>query len=667
MPDIYHLDYETRSSADLKKVGAYRYAADPSTRILMFAIAKNDEEPLLWFNPALFPGQPGNAAAHAMLSAALADPTALLYAHNAQFESAVSKYRMEQDIGMIPPPVEKWRCTAALARKAGLRPSLANVGEDLGLKQLKFGQGYQLIRKFSIPQRDSALGEFIDPTSEPKAFLEFGEYCVQDVRSEREVHHRLKPFELKRATLESFLFDARLNDRGIPVNVKALQHAQRIIEEVQTKVRAEFVKLTGLEPSQRDKVKELLETVYGVKLVNMQAKTLDAVIAYHDEPEDEEWDAEFPPDNEVARRILELYKLVSFAAIKKVKTMLDCVCPDGRLRGMFLWHGTGPGRASGKLVQPQNFKRPTINDADGVYAMICAGASAEDIETVYGNPLEAIANCIRNFIHDTECEMFDADYSAIQARLVAWAAGEEWRLKVFRTHGKIYEASACEMFGLKMEQITKPIRQKGKIAELALGFQGWTGALKKMGALEMGLKEDELEPLAKDWREANPSIVDCWANLEKAAKSAILNPGKEFVANKANFRCVKVAGLPYLLMTLPSSRAIAYPHPQWSSEDGITYYGQLPGTSKWDRVQLYGGKLLENLVMGMEADIMAGGCVNAEKDGFTLWALIHDQALARAQGELEKFVAALTKLPEWAVGLPLTADGSITPFYRKEP
>lgn len=663
MPDIYHIDYETRSRADLRSVGAYRYAADPSTCILMFAIAKNDGEPLLWLNRDLAPGGADNLDAEVMLQRALSSD-ALLYAHNAQFEQAISKYRMLEDIGFPAPAADRWRCTAALARKAGLRPSLANVGEDLGLKQMKFGQGYQLLRKFSIPQKDT--DDFINPADDPKAFLEFGEYCKQDVRSEREVHHRLKPFELKNSALASFLFDARLNDRGIPVNVKALTHAKKIIDEVQARVRKDFVELTGLEPSQRDKVKALLESVYGVKLINMQAKTLDQFIAYHEEPDEEEGHAETEPDSAVAKRILELYKLVSFAAIKKVGTMLDCVCPDGRLRGMFLWHGAGTGRQSGQKVQPQNFKRPTINDADGVYALICAGASAEEIEMIYGNPLEAIANCIRNFIHDLEGDMFDADYSAIEARIVAWLAGEEWRLKVFRSHGKIYEASACEMFGLRMEQITKPIRQKGKIAELALGYQGWTGALKKMGALEMGLKEDELEPLAQDWRQANPAIVESWENLQKAAISAVLNPGREFTANRIRFQMMKVAGLPYLLMKLPSNRAIAYPHPEWKDGE-LTYYGQIPGTTKWGRVQLYGGKILENATQGIAADIMFGGSVNAEQAGFIIWALIHDQALAKAQGKLEDFVAALTKLPDWGAGLPLTADGEIAPFYRKAP
>lgn len=673
MINTYHLDFETKSRADLRKVGAYRYAADPSTRILMFAIRKNKGPVLLWFNSALFDNGPDGVDAKDMLIEALHEARAgkaLLKAHNAEFERAISKYRMQPDLNLPPPPIEAWRCTAAMARKAGLRPSLANVGEDLGLQQMKWGEGYQLIRLFSIPQKD---GEFIDPRTEPEKFHRFGEYCVQDVKSESEVDERLAPFELKGATLDSYLFDARLNDRGIPLNIAALKHAQKIIDEVQARVAKEFTELTGLQPGQRDKVKKLLETVYGVKLVNMQSKTLDNAISYHDDPDDEEdWEMAEPSDNAQAVRILSLYKQLSFAAIKKVRTMLDCACPDGRARGMFLWHGAGTGRQSGQKIQPQNFKRPTISDSDGVYEMICNGATAEQIDLVYGNPLEAIANCIRNFIHDCHDDggspMLDADYSAIEARIVAWLSGEEWRMKVFKGHGKIYEASASEMFKIPLSDVTKSIRQKGKIAELAFGYQGAVKAAIKMGALDMGLKEEELQPLVDRWRDANPNIVRCWYALEAACKRAIIHPGEEFTTNRISFRCAKVAGLPYLLMKLPSGRSIAYPHPKWSEEDGITYYGQIPGTAKWGRVSLYGGKILENASQAITADILFVGVVNAERMNFIIWALIHDQALAKADGgaeRLDEFIKALTDLPPWADGLPIKAEGEVAPFYRK--
>lgn len=684
----YHLDYETRSRADLKKVGAARYASDPSTRILMFAIAQDEEEPLLWLNPVFGVPCPTNDRAMALLTAALNDPLSLIYAHNAPFEIAVSQYRMLLDLKLTPPDLAKWRCTAALARKAGIRASLANAGDDLNLPQLKFGYGFQLIKRFSIPQKD---GQFIEPKDDAPAFLEFGRYCVQDVRSERELHRALKPFELKGATLESFLFDLRMNQRGFPVNVPALRHAQTIIEEMQGRVSAEFTKLTGLEPTQRAKIKKLLEVKYGIKLPNMQGETLDKHISYHEDAEEADELADSIEEllgsqadlNAEGKRVMELYRMTSFTAVSKVKTMLDCACDDWRVRGMFAWYGAGTGRWSAQKVQPHNFKKPTLKDADGVYQMIVNGCSADEIEMVYGNPLEAVANCIRNFIHDVDPNdyalgpiddigepIFDVDYSAIEARIVAWLANEEWRLKVFRTHGKIYEASASEMFRIPMQQVTKAIRQKGKVAELALGYQGAVNAMKKMGALKMGLKEEELPDLVKLWRKASPNIVAAWYELESCAINAVQSPGSKFSAcdGKISFRCGKLAGIPYLLMQLPSGRVIAYPHPRITDEDGFTYYGQIPGTAKWGRVNLYGGKILENATQGIAADIMGGGSVNAEKAGFEIFMLVHDQALAHAQpGRLQEFIAALTKLPDWATGLPLTADGEEAPYYRKDP
>ena len=482
---MYHIDYETRSKAELKKVGAYRYACDPSTRILMFAIAQDDGEPMLWYNPELF--QHDNRAALALLDAALADPAALLWAHNAEFERAVSRYRMKLDIGRTPPPTERWRCTAALARKAGLRPSLANIGEDLNLGQKKWGEGYQLIRMFSIPQKDT--GEFIDPKDEPEKFAKFGFYCQLDVKSEREVHQRLKPFELKTGALDTFLFDARMNDRGLPLNIKALQHAQKIIESVQTQVAAEFKALTGLEVTQRDKVKAYLVGL-GLKLANMQSKTTDDVITYHEDEEDEDDTLELPENpTEKAIAALRLYKLVSYAAIKKVKTMLDCACPDGFARGMFLYYGAGTGRWSGQKIQPQNFKKPTIKDAAGVYKMLCARCSEQDIEELYGNPLEAIANCIRNFIHDPTAPMFDADYSSVEARIICWLAGQEDALERFRKGVDSYILMASMIYDKPQSQIRNPSSERdlGKRAILGCGFGMGPDKFKKTAKVQGGL------------------------------------------------------------------------------------------------------------------------------------------------------------------------------------
>ena len=671
----FWLDYETRSRADLKKVGAYRYAEDASTRILMFAIASETEGPFLWFNPEFVSTDAlSDSRAMAMLEVAFKSPESIIWAHNAEFERALSRYRALPDLGLKAPPIERWRCTAALARRAGLRASLGNVSEDLNLGQKKWGEGYQLIRLFSIPQK--ATGEFTDPLTEGEKFFRFGEYCLQDVRSEKEVHARLKPFELRGATLDTFLFDARMNDRGLPVNTNALIHAQHIITDLQNDVAAEFVKLTGLQPTQRDKVKKFFEKA-GLKLANMQSKTLDDAIAYHDEEEDDEMEFDLLNDTPAdIRHLLELYKMVSYAAVKKVRTMLDCVCGDGFIRGMFLYYGAGTGRWSGQKVQPQNFKKPTIKDSDGVYDLLCKGDSGRGIDLLYGNPLEAIANCIRNFIQDPAGEMYDADYSAVEARIICWLAGQNDALDRFRNGVDSYLQMAEKIYGRTCKN-PSPERELAKRAVLGCGFGMWWPKFQKTCWDQARVKvSDELaERAVVAYRDNYGCVVQFWKGCEDAVRLAILKPGAKFDAGThITFECRTISGMHYLLMTLPSGRVVSYPHPKIEpvtrkggevDVEGITYYGQIPGTAKWGRVQLYGGKLAENATQAVAADIMANGACNAEKAGFTIWGLIHDQALAKAVGGLQAFVHELTRLPPWAMGLPIKAEGRTTKYYRK--
>jgi len=606
----YTVDFETRSRADLKKVGAYRYACDPSTRVLMFAIARGDEEPVLWMNPEFDADLISDPRALVLLDEALADPEALLWAHNAEFERAVSRYRMKLDIGFDPPPTERWRCTAALARKAGLRASLANVAEDLNLGQKKWGEGYQLIRLFSTPQKKT--GEFTDPLTEAAKFSRFGDYCLQDVRSEREVHQRLKPFELKTGALETFLFDARMNDRGLPLNMAALRHADAMIDRVQARVTAEFQKLTGLNPTQRNKVKAYLEGL-GLKLANMQSKTTDDMISEHDEKDDGE-DMLFEPGEnptDIALKALALYKQVSYAAVKKVKTMLACACPDGQARGMFLYHGAGTGRWSGVKLQPQNFKKPTIRDADGVYAMLCSGRTEDDIDSLYGNPLEAIANCIRNFIHDPAGPMFDADYAAIEARIICWLAGQEDILAIHRAADAwkgakelkpdVYKTMAKHVYG---SCTTSEQRDLGKRLELGCGFgMWWTNFQRTCWDLyRVRVSDDLAERGVIAYRNSHERVVQFWDDCDQAMRKALLQPNEKFKAGAhLAYEFRTVSGLPYLLMHLPSKRVVAYPHPKVETlpdddRENVTYYGQLLGTTKWGRIKLWPGKAAENCI-----------------------------------------------------------------------
>lgn len=714
---ILHLDYETRSLADLPKVGGWRYAFDPSTEILCIGIAEERGDPVVW--------TPWNHDRKAeALMREMGKPETIIYAHNATgFEVPITDALFEKTTGFKAPRHHQWRCTAAMGRRAALPSSLKRLAEALKLTNQKDDKGGGLIRKFSIP--NGKTGMCVEPEEDMEAFQQFCEYCRQDVRVEQEIHQKLKDFELKGFPLQTFLLDLEINSRGFPVNLEALRKAQVIVEKESARISAQFEQLTGLSPNQNAKfLAWLKERRY--ERENLQSGTLEEVI------EDEDFD----PSSEVGKALL-LKKRISFASLKKIPAMLACAGPhDNRVRGTLTFHGAGTGRWSASLVQPQNFKRPTIDETEDAYAAIQEGVDPAWLETMYGSSLEVVSSCIRHFIHDVEGgPMLDADYAAIEARALAWQANEKWKLEVFNTHGKIYEATACQMFGMDMKEFddykkengkNHPARQKAKQGELACGYAGGVGALLKMGALKQGLKEEELPDIVKQWREANPNIKALWGATEQAAMHAVRNPMKKISFGvRCHFFTAKTAGMNYMFMVLPSGRRIAYPEPKiekmltWEVEriitlpdgtkekvttwgkllnpspeqiafkrlligkdqgsegtiksvklsDVITFYGQLPKTVNWGRVVTHGGVLVENLCQGVCADFMAHGAINASRAGYEICALIHDEALAYYHPEkgqsLEEFVTLLTKLPEWAEGMPLKAEGDVVKFYKK--
>ena len=650
MSKVVHLDYETRAAIDLTEVGAHRYAIDPTCRILMAAVSADDsEEVLLWVHPE-FGGSPENEGALALLRSA-----DLIYAHNAGFEQAVTWGRGMADLGWEP-RIDQWRCTAAMARKAGLPSSLEKVGAALGLDQQKDLRGKKLIKLFSIPRED---GHFNDPQGELfPSFQQFMEYCRQDVRTEKAVHQRLRAFELQEAPLETFLFDLRLNQRGIPVNTRALGYAQQIIQEVQQKVSMEFRQLTGLNPTQRGKVLELVRSK-GLAIPDMQAETLDALT-------EEQLGA--APE---AARVLELYRKLSYAAVKKVGAMLACACPDGRVRGGHLYYGAGTGRWSGRLVQPQNFKKTPawMKDlTDQIYLAIDRGISAEGLSLVYGEPLEVISGVIRHFIHG---EMFDADYNAVEARIICWLAGEERILEMWRNGRDLYRFMASLVYGIPEDRIAKDSEERdmGKRIELGAGFGMGTKKFKlTCEAYGKDCTEDLAERGIEVYRSTHPKVVRYWYYLDDCARKAIASPGIAC----GPFMVRTLAGMPYLLFKLRSGRSLAYPRPMVEVQPGdertqITYWGQLPLSTLWGRVKLYGGKLAENETQATAADIMAHGGIEAEKIGYEIFMLVHDQGLAlRQPGQTsEAFTDALVSLPAWAAGLPLKVETKLAPYYRK--
>lgn len=650
------------------------------------AIARGDEKPLLWVNPlyvfddmSVCQSSPGVEELLQEVSAG----EGVLVAHNAQFEMGLLNARMRQDMGLPPPNYLRWRCTAAMSRRAAIPPSLEKAAETLGLLEQKDSKGKALIRKFSIPQKKD--NKFIEPIDRQDEFIAFCGYCTQDTIVEQGIHKALKHFELTGDVLAAFQADLAINSRGLPVNVPALLHTQSLIEANEERLTAEFQQLTGFNPTQRDVLLKWLKEK-GFSGDNLRADTLDEQLE----------DAAFDPTSEIGR-VLTIKKALSYAAPKKVKSMINCVCRDGRVRGTIQFYGAGPGRASGRLIQPQNFKRPTIKHTDAAYADLCAGMSEAHIELFHGPLLEVISSCIRHFIHDPEGPIFDVDFSSIEARIAAWLAGEEWTLEVFRTHGKIYEATVCRMTGMKLQDMLDyakeqgkhhPDRQKGKVASLALQYQGGVDALKAMGAIDMGLKEEELQDVVDQWREANPNVVKCWHMYDRAAKAAVTNFGSRHTAGRVEFFCAVTAGAKYLFAKLPSGRRLAYRDPKIEETvvrnketkeiethtDGrvktrqtLTYWGQVRGKSMWGRCAVYGGMWLQNFCEGVGADLLNNGIINSETVGYQVASLIHDQILAyKREGQtIEDLVERMIDVPDWTDGLPVAADGQVQPYYTK--
>jgi DNA polymerase len=669
------LDFETRSRCDLKTVGAHRYAVDPSTEILMAAVS--DEAPdaptFLWINPR-FP-VPAKYAGHNPIAEKMLAEADITDSHNVGFEQAITWGTHQRGAASpyaVEPPLDQWRCTAAMARKAGLPSSLEKLGEALNLNTKKDNRGKALIRFFSIP--DKKTGQFNEPKDFPEKWEQFCDYCVTDVVVEKQAHRRLKAFELQGLALETFQFDLRMNQFGVPVNVQALRNAQKVIEHVQSEVGAEFVKLTGLNPTQRDAVKDWLAE-QGCEMPDMQAETIQERLAWVTERRGQLW--------EIPRRALELYAKLSFAAIKKVDTMLDWACPDGRMRGVFKYYGAGTGRWSAGGPQVQNAKKatPEIRPmTHAVYGALQTGIDADTIDLLYDDPLEVISCCIRHFIHDPTTDMLDGDYNAIEARIACWLAGQDDAVEEYRREDSApkarkwemsrYVLMAAEIYGKEPQAVTADEREVGKRAILGLGYGMGTEKFKRSSWEQYGIRlSDELAERAKvAFRRKHDRIQAYWYVLDDQARSAIATPGQPC----GNFVVRTIGGIPFMLFKLPSGRSIAYPHPKIEvpaddPRDQITYWGQLPMSTQWGRIKLYGAKIFENACQGIAADVMAHGAITAEKRGMMPFALIHDQGLALCRnGETgEDFARALGDLPSWARGLPLKVEAKRVKWYSK--
>lgn len=646
MGRILAADIESFSDVDLVKCGVYAYADSPAFEILLFAYSFDGGETQII---DLAQGE----KLPAEVEEAIFDVSVTKTAYNANFErTCLSKY-----FGRYIPP-ESWHCSAVQAAMLALPRSLEDVGRVLGLDEQKMKEGKELIRYFCVPCKPTKAngGRTRNlPCHAPEKWELFKTYCKRDVDVEKSIRRKLHNFPIPESEMELYRLDQRINDRGVLVDMGLVRQAiacERLHKEVVTKRAYE---LTGLEnPNSVAQLKGWLGDK-GMEAESLSKKAVAEMIA--------------ETDGEV-EELLRLRLLMAKTSVKKYEAMERSVCLDGRVHGLLQFYGANrTGRFAGRLVQVQNLPQNHIPDLELARELVKQGRF-EDIELLYDSTPNVLSELIRTaFIPKPGCRFVVADFSAIEARVLAWLSGEQWRLDVFTSHGKIYEASASAMFHVPVEEITKtsPLRQKGKISELALGYGGSTGALISMGALDMGLGEDELSPLVAAWRKANPHITQFWWDVDAAAIKAVTEKQKTKVG-KIIFEYKSAI----LFITLPSGRKLSYVKPRMAvnkfGRDGLTYEG-ISENKKWSRIETYGPKLVENIVQGTARDLLAEAMLRVEKKGYPIVMHCHDEIIAEVPegiGSVEEMCEVMAVQPEWAEGLPLRADGYSCSFYQKQ-
>ena len=645
------IDIETYSSVPLPKCGVYAYAASADFDILLFGYAW-DDGPVEVIDLAQGQKLPQE------LQDALYDPQILKTAFNASFERTC----LSQFLGRVTPP-EQWSCTAVMARELGLPGSLEAVGEVIGLPEdkQKSKTGKALIRYFSIPCKPTKVngGRTRNlPQHDPEKWNIYVEYNRQDVEAERAIRQRLQKFPVLESEHALWCIDQHINDRGVGCDLTLAAKAVEIDQIIKTRLLDAAKDLTGLDnPKSASQLKDWLEEVSGVAVESLNKKAMPGVRASLDGCDE-------------ANEMLDIRQGLSKTSTEKYNAMLRTACPDERIRGLTQFCGAArTGRWAGRLVQMQNLPQNKMPDKelDCARQLVRAG-DLDTLEMLFDDTAGTLSQLIRTaFIPRPGCRFIVADFSAIEARVLAWLADEKWRLDVFNTHGKIYEASAEQMFHLPPGSVKKgdPMRQKGKIAELALGYGGSVGAMKSMGALEMGLAEDELKPIVNSWRSANKAITKFWWNTDAAVRRCIQT--KAPVALPHGMRLRRQG--PLLRLMLPNGREISYVKPRIDEDDNITYEGTIQSSGGWGRIESYGPKFVENIVQATARDCLAEAMFRLEAAGFPVVFHVHDEVICEVPigvSSAKELGDLMGQAISWAPGLPLKADAYECEYYRKD-
>lgn len=659
--DHLSIDLETFSSVPIAKAGAQKYIASPDFEILLFAYSLNGA-PSVCCDIAQGEHLPG------WVLDALCDPQCLKHAYNAAFEwGCLSKFMGRQ----LPP--EQWRCTMFHGLYAGYPAGLDAAGRALGLPEdkRKLSTGKALIRYFCVPctpTKSNGGRRRNLPNHDPARWELFKEYNAQDVTTEMEIERRLSLITVPDWLQRQWETDLLINARGVAVDMEMVSGALEIGATVRERLTQEAVRISGLNnPNSVQQLSAWLEQETGEEVTDLRKDTVAKMIAQ-------------APDIPGVQRMLEIRQELGKTSTKKYDAIERAVCPDGRVRGLLQFYGANrTGRWAGRLVQVQNLPR-TYTQPLELARNLVKQRKLDNLRLIYGSVPDTLSQLIRTaFVASDGNVLIDADFSAIEARVISWLAGEQWRLEVFKTHGKIYEASASQMFGVPIERIKKgnpeyALRQKGKVAELALGYQGGAGALINMGALDMGIPEDDLPDIVQRWRDTNKRICDLWYKMNSAAVEAI-STGCSVGVGRLLVSCEYDAAheVEYLTVLLPSGRKLYYNSPQigenkWGGPS-ISYMGMDQTTKKWKRIETYGGKLVENCVQAVARDCLAQAIENLEKEGLPVVFHIHDEVVIDCRADtatLDAVVNIMSRPIPWAPGLPLNADGWVGGFFKKD-
>lgn len=671
---LHHLsiDLETYSEVSIGKAGSYRYILDPSFEILLFAYSL-DGMPVEVIDVA------SGQIIPLWLKNALKNPLYIKHAYNAAFEwFALSKY-----LGWFPP--DQWRDTMLHALYCGYPASLDAAGKAMGLPEnkKKLTTGKALIRYFCVPCKPSnANGNRTRnlPKHDPDKWKLFKEYNGQDVVTEMEIDHRLSAFPVPAFVQKQWETDLQMNARGVAADMELVRGALVIGAIVKSRLMTEARQLSGLDNP--NSIRQLAQWLTDAtdSDAEITSVTKETVATMLKQPQ---------PAN--VQRMLEIRQELGKTSTKKYDALETCIADDGRVRGLLQFYGANrTGRWAGRLVQVQNLPRTYTHPLPPARQLV-KDRNIDGLRMMYGSINDTLSQLIRTaFVATPGNVLIDADFSAIEARVISWLAGQEWRLEVFRTHGKIYEASASQMFHVPIEKIKKgnpeyALRQRGKVAELALGYQGGVSAMRRMdvGHNLDDLSDDEVKGIVDRWRETNSMIRDLWNIVDSAAITVITNGGAQTIRSETTDAIITLAceldvitGTRYMTILLPSGRKLYYPSPEigvnrWGNPS-VSYMGQNQTTKRWERVETYGGKLVENIVQAIARDCLAIAIENLEAQGLHVVFHIHDEvvidtpAWADEDTMLETVTKIMTKPIPWAQALPLNADGWVDKFFKKD-